>query len=180
MAHESVLSALDVATLAGDPSPDARAAIGAKVASRFDNVLITQRERLLAEAILEQLAKDTVVAVRESLAKSLSYLPGAPRNIVLALANDIDEIAAPILEHSPVLTDQDLARIVRQGSFAKQMAIAGRSRISADLSEALTETDNSKVLARLVSNEGAVINGKTLEWIADHYSEDETVVGPLV
>lgn len=180
MAHESVLSAFDVASLANDPSPEARAAIGDKVAKRFDNVLITQRERLLAEAILEQLAKDSVVAVRESLAKSLSYLPGAPKGIILSLANDIDEIAAPILTNSPILSDEELIAIVRNGSLTKQMAIAGRDIVSRELSDVLVETDNRQVVARLVSNAGAAIRENTLEWIADRYAEDEAVVGPLV
>ncbi len=180
MAHESVLSAFDVAALASDPSPQSRAAIGAKVASRFDNVLITQRERELAEAILTQLAKDTVVAVRESLAKSLSCLPGAPKTVILALADDIDEIAAPILEDSPVLTDADLIALVRRGSFAKQIAIAGRASISTDLSDALVETDNRRVVARLMKNPGAHFNDNTLAWVADHYAGDESVVEPLV
>ena len=97
MTDTPVLSAFDVATLARDPSPEARIEVGTKVAARFDNALITHRERELAHQILELLVQDTAEMVRESLAKSLCSMPGAPKDILEALAADIDEVARPFL-----------------------------------------------------------------------------------
>ncbi len=180
MVPELDLSALDVASLAGETSPETKATIGAKVAARFGNVLITSRERELSHEILEYLVHDTAELVRASLARSRCNLPGAPKDIIVSLASDIDAIALPVLEASSVLEDTDLLDIVRKGSAAKQTAIARRPDVSEDLSDALVLSDNRDVIARLVSNEGAVFRDETLVKVADRYGGDDFVAERLV
>ena len=180
MVAEFELSTFDVASLEGDSSPEVKAAIGTKVAARFGNVLITSRERELAREILAYLVQDAAELVRASLARSLCQYPGAPKDIIIALASDIDEVALPVLEASPVLDDEDLLEIVRGGSASKQTAIAGRPTVSTVLSEALVESENRNVVARLVENDGAVFRDETLIWIADRYGEDDLVAERLV
>jgi uncharacterized protein (DUF2336 family) len=180
MVSEASVSAFDVADLAHDPSAEKRADVGAKVAARFGNVIVTQRERELSREILSLLVQDAAELVRESLAKSLCQMPGAPKDIILTLAQDIDSIAKPVLESSPVLDDNDLLEIVRKGSTEKQNAIAGRADVSPDLSEALVNTNNRGVVERLVGNEGARFKDETLVRVVDTYREDEAVARLLV
>lgn len=180
MVADMALTAYDVANLAKEPSPETRAAVAAKVALRFDNALITQRERDLAHEILAVLLKDAEELVRESLAKSISHLPGAPKDIIVALTEDRDMVAVPVLEFSPVLEDEELLEIVRKGSAAKQTAIAGRSEVSADLSDALIATDNRNVIARLVANKGAIIRDNAFAKVVRQYGSDDRVAAPLV
>lgn len=180
MVADMALTAYDVANLAKEPSPETRAAVAAKVALRFDNALITQRERDLAHEILTVLLKDAEELVRESLAKSISHLPGAPKDIIVALTEDRDMVAVPVLEFSPVLEEEDLLEIVRKGSAAKQTAIAARSEVSADLSDALIATDNRNVIARLVANKGAIIRDNAFAKVVRQYGSDDRVAAPLV
>ncbi|MEQ9146489.1 MAG: DUF2336 domain-containing protein [Parvibaculaceae bacterium] len=180
MVADMALTAYDVANLAKEPSPETRAAVAAKVALRFDNALITQRERDLAHEILTVLLKDAEELVRESLAKSISHLPGAPKDIIVALTEDRDMVAVPVLEFSPVLEDEELLEIVRKGSAAKQTAIAARSEVSADLSDALIATDNRNVIARLVANKGAIIRDNAFAKVVRQYGSDDRVAAPLV
>ncbi|PCJ71666.1 MAG: hypothetical protein COA62_03565 [Rhodobiaceae bacterium] len=180
MVPELELSTFDVANLEGDASPEARAAIGAKVAARFGNVLITSREREIAREILAYLVQDAAELVRASLARSLCQLPGAPKDIIISLASDIDEVAQPVLEASPVLEDEDLLAIVRKGSASKQTAIAGRSTVSAVVSDALVASENRSVVARLVRNDGAIFRDETLIKVADRYGDDDLVAESLV
>jgi uncharacterized protein (DUF2336 family) len=180
MSNDPVLSAFDVASLAQDPSPEARVDVGAKVAARFDNALITHRERELAHQILALLVQDTAEMVRESLARSLCQMPGAPKDIVAALAADIDEVARPVLEASPVFDDEALISIVNSGSRAKQMSIASRPTVSAEVSDALVSTDNRDVVLCLTGNEGASFWEGTLANVADRYADDEAIATTLV
>jgi len=180
MVPEAAVNAFDVAKLAGDSSPETRAEVGAKVAARFGNVLVTPRERELSQQILAVLVHDAAELVRESLAKSLCQMPGAPKDIILTLAQDIDAISQPVLEASPVLDDDDLLTIIRKGSAAKQSAIAGRSTVSSDVSAALVKTNNRQVVERLVGNEGAHFHEDTLVRVADAYGKDDAVAGLLV
>jgi len=180
MSNDPVLSAFDVASLVRDPSPDARVDVGTKVAARFDNALITHRERELAHEILELLVKDTAKTVRESLAQSLCQMPGAPKDIVSALAADIDEVARPVLEFSPVFDDAALIAIVNSGSRAKQLSIASRPEVSPEVSDALVSTDNRDVVLCLTGNEGASFWEGTLATVAELYADDEAIATTLV
>ena len=79
-----------------------------------------------AEAVLAMtvLLDDPSLCVRQSLAEALCRANDAPRGVVLALAADESEAAAPVLQHSPVLTDADLVDCVASGDVVTQTALA--------------------------------------------------------
>ncbi len=174
------LNEQDIAQLFAQPSAETRASIAEKVARRFENVTITDRERELAQDILGLLVHDAATLVRESLAKSLARLSNAPHEVIVLLARDVDEVALPILEESPVLSDDDLIDIVVKGSDAKHMAIAGRPLVGEAVSNALIDTDNKCVVARLVANEGALIEEAALISVAERFGDLDEVAEPLV
>lgn len=174
------LSRADIKRLMAEPSDEVRADVALKVVEQFANVSVTPVERQIAHDILGYMVHDVAVLVRESLSKSLRNLPGAPHDIVVALARDIDQVAMPVLEESPVLTEEDLIGIVVSGSVAKQKAIASRPTVEARVSAALVETNNRGVVAVLVSNEGAIIDEETYEKVVDRFGDDEEIAEPLV
>ena len=174
------LTIADVERLLSDPSEDARAEVAAKVARQFSEVELLPRERELAHEILGYLVHDVAISVRESLSRCLTDNPAAPRNLVLQLARDIDPVASPGLERSPVLTDEDLVGLVYYGSPAKQCAIAGRAEVGAPVSEAIAHRGDRQAVLTLVHNSGAVINEAAATILAKRYGEDADVAAPLV
>lgn len=174
------LTIADVERLLSDPSEDARAAVAAKVASQFAEVELAPRERELAHEILGYLVHDVATSVRESLARCLTGNDAAPRNIVLQLARDIDQVAIPVLERSPVLTDEDLVGLVYYGSPAKQCAIAARAEVGAPVSEAIAHRGDRSAVLTLVRNAGAVINEAAATMLVKRYADDADVAAPLV
>ena len=68
------------------------------------------REREIAEQIFRLLVKDTALAVREALAARIKNNPEIPRDIVLHMAADVEQVAVPVLEASAVFSDADLVR----------------------------------------------------------------------
>ena len=56
--------------------------------------------------------KDAEVRVREALAQNLKENPDLPHDVALSLAQDVDQVALPILQFSDVLTDDDLIEII--------------------------------------------------------------------
>jgi uncharacterized protein (DUF2336 family) len=177
---EKKLTIADVERLLSDPSEGARAEVAAKVASQFKNIELAPRERELAHEILGYLVHDVAVNVREALSLCLNDVPDAPRNIVLQLARDIDAVAIPVLERSPVLTDEDLVGLVYYGSPAKQCAIAGRPQVAAPVSEALALKGDRAAVLRLIANAGAVINEEAATMLVQRYADDADVAAPLV
>ncbi|GMV64048.1 MAG: hypothetical protein AMXMBFR74_32150 [Parvibaculum sp.] len=174
------LTIADVERLLSDPSEDARAAVAAKVARQFSQVELAPRERELAREILGYLVHDVAISVREALARCLDDKAGAPRDVVLKLARDIDQVALPVLERSPVLTDEDLVGLVYYGSPAKQCAIAGRPDVAAPVSEAIAHRGDRTAVLRLVHNAGAVINEAAATILVTRYADDADVSVPLV
>jgi uncharacterized protein (DUF2336 family) len=75
----------------------------------------------------------------------------------MKMAQDVETVALPILQFSPVLTDNDLLLIISRGSPAKQCAIAGRDQLSEAVSSALANTGRKSVVERLLANDGAAI-----------------------
>ena len=122
----SKLSQNDIQDLLQNPSDNVRADVAKKVAQEIESTALTDEERELANSILRTMVKDAAELVRKSLSESLRYADDVPRDVAIALAKDIDSVAVPILESSPVFTDGDLIEIVNSGRGSKQIAIAGR------------------------------------------------------
>ena len=174
------LTITDVERLLTDPSEDTRAEVAAKVVLQFSEVELAPRERELAHEILGYLVHDVAVSVREALSRCLTSNAAAPRSIVLQLARDIDKVAIPVLERSPVLTDEDLVGLVYYGSPEKQCAIAGRERLGAQVSEAIAHRGDRNAVLTLVNNSGAVINEAAATMLVERYADDSDVAAPLV
>jgi uncharacterized protein (DUF2336 family) len=132
--------------------------------------------------ILETLMRDQVVRVRRALADAIKTMFAAPHDVVSGLAHDADaRVAAPILRHSPVLTDDDLVEIVEAGApdWAHQ-AIAARESVSERVSAALVDAGAAPTVTRLLRNRAADIGEAELERIVDRAPPIEAWHEPLV
>ena len=169
----------DVKRLMSDPSAQTRADTSAKLAAQFEAQELSENERQIAEDIFRALVKDVEVRVRESLAAHLKNSSDLPRDVALALAKDVDSVALPMLKFSEVLTDEDLVEIVRDQNEAKQVVIAQRNEVSSRVADALIDTGNEKAVARLVANEGADLNKKSLNRVMNEYEQSVAVSDSL-
>jgi hypothetical protein len=79
-----------------------------------------------AEGAMLILLDDPSPLVRRALADVLAASPSAPPAVVLALAADQPQIAAPVLALSPLFVDADLVDAVATGNEDGQIAIASR------------------------------------------------------
>ena len=90
------------------------------------------------------------------LSDRLAPVPNAPSNVIRQLSRDNDiEIAGPILQHSPVPTDDDLVEIAKTKSQAHLAAIAGRQHINEPVTDVLVERGEPGVVLKVTANEGA-------------------------
>src|ERR1051325_7318060 len=71
------------------------------------------------------------VAARASLAARLAQYPAAPHTIMLRLAQDVLEVARPVLEHSSRLTTAELASIAEECGPGHAAIIATRTTAAA-------------------------------------------------
>lgn len=132
--------------------------------------------------ILETLMRDSSVRVRRSLADAARHMFHIPHDIAAGLARDPERrVAAPVLRHSPVLTDDDLVDIVEDGAddWAHQ-AIASRENVSERVSAALVEAGATPTVTRLLKNDAADIGEPALETIVERAADVEAWHEPLV
>ncbi|WP_460593445.1 DUF2336 domain-containing protein, partial [Escherichia coli] len=89
-----------------------------------------EEDRAAAQKILRMLANDAAELVRRAMAVTLKASDLIPNDVARKLAGDLDSIALPIIAASPAFSDEDLIEIVRAGSAVRQVAVAGRTRVS--------------------------------------------------
>jgi uncharacterized protein (DUF2336 family) len=93
-----------------------------------------------AEGAMLMLLDDPSPLVRRALADALAASPSAPPAIVLALAADHPDIAAPVLALSPLFVDADLVDAVATGTPAVQTAIASRAALPRSVAAAMPKS----------------------------------------
>lgn len=147
---------------ARDAAPGDRAEAVTALARAYLHSDLSPDDRWQAEMALTAMLDDSSTLVRLALSETFAHAPGAPRHIVVALAGDASEIAAPVLAHSPRLADGDLVDCAALGDERVQCAIAARRRISPGVSAALAEIATPASLVVLAANLGAEITETSL------------------
>lgn len=131
------------------------------VSDRCDDEQVAQYDEVLC-----QLADIVEIEARAHVAKLLAPLDRAPGTAVVKLANDVIEVAAPLLEFSNVLSDDDLIEIVERQSEAHRVAIAGRKGLKGRVGDAIIAFGGQPSVARLLGNMDAELTHDALEKIA--------------
>lgn len=149
-----------LAQLAANPQGTSREEIYLAVASlyRIQGSGLNERERALMHEILRRLTKDVEMAIRIALAERLAEDTTAPHELILLLADDNIEVARPLLLRSPLLSDEDMLRLIAECSVHHQETVASRPNIGEVITEALSRSDSESVLVALVRNATARIS----------------------
>ncbi len=134
------------------------------------------------ESLLVRLACDQLPLVRKVLSEALRSLPNAPHEVVQRLAHDVENgVAVPVLENSPVLTDDDLiAAVARAPASGATAAVARRPNLVARVSDAVVASGRKEAITDLLNNKSAQIREETLEELVDGARHVPQWQGPLV
>lgn len=170
----------DVEALLADPAPARRAKVVQQLAVDIDTGRLSQAEWTIALDILRAMAADAEMIVRHAVATSLKHSKFLPHDVAVKLANDEPNVAQPILESSPVLTDEDLMSVLAEGNGTKQIAIARRPEVSTVVAAAVIDTGNAAAVTTLVGNEGAALDEDLLQRTLERYGRFETVKAAMV
>lgn len=121
----------------------------------FDNVL----ERLVKAIEQRSIADINARMALAEMSVQLAPVPQAPVSVVRHLAkNDDIGIAAPVLQESARLGDDDLIEIAKTKSEPHLLAVSGRWRLQEPVTDALLSRRFPSVSRRIVSNPGARVS----------------------
>jgi uncharacterized protein (DUF2336 family) len=165
-----------IAQLIEEASWTERAKSVERLAARFTAGGLDEAEWHAATDAFRVVLYDAEPLVRLVLAETVKFALDLPRDILLALARDTATIATPILEHSRLLSEDDLLPIVQRHSPAHRFAIAGRRLISNRVAAALCRDGERAVVLRLLANDGAAIAEPTLHLLLDRFADQPSLV----
>ncbi len=139
--------------LARDPVASIRASLARKLAEHAAEMAG------LGWDSLRHLARDPAPQVRQSIADTLADQPGAPHDLVLALARDADPaVSEPLIRLSHVLTEADLLGLVEAPPGPEvRCAVARRLNLGAILAEAVVASGDRAAIEALARNPTAQI-----------------------
>ncbi|MCA1939582.1 MAG: DUF2336 domain-containing protein [Caenispirillum bisanense] len=153
--------------LADDADENVRAVLAAKVADlqRTGHLPPGARAASITFDVLDRLSRDRLTAVRAAVADGLKDVAAVDPALVRRLARDVEIlVAAPILEFSPILDDQDLLDIIRENAVAGALAaIARRAYVGAEVTEAIVASGDSRAVTHLLYNAGSQLQEHTLD-----------------
>ncbi len=180
MSQQPALKVSDVQSLLADPSVSSRAEMAVKIAQSFGTGRLTVGEKAIAHDIFRMMMRDAEAKVRRALAESLKDNPDVPRDVALALAQDVESVAAPLLEWSTALTDADLESIVRSSADGKQSAVARRRGLSATLARAIAETAGPLGVQALMENATAAIPDDAFGTVLNRFGGESAIQTAMV
>ncbi len=170
--------------LARDEDDEVRAALALKIGRLLPDLEEDAKNQVreLTLQTLEVLAQDQLTKVRALLSEELKTSLNAPKEIIKRLAQDVEAIvAAPVLEYSPLLSDEDLVEIIVAGVAQGALpAVARRENLSAEVADAVVATLDVPAVSALLLNPSAQIREDTLDRIIDQAEEFEALHEPLV
>jgi uncharacterized protein (DUF2336 family) len=178
-AHRARLTELDIQRLVKATDADERAEAAHKLCRSMDRVELDDREREAAQKIVRLLADDAAELVRRAMAVTLKASDLIPHDVARRLAADLDSIALPIIGASPALSDGDLIEIVRAGSAVRQIAVAGRPRVSRDVAQSIADEGHEQAVRVLAANDNADLSERALGVIVDRFPHSGEVVAAV-
>jgi len=170
------LSQEDVDRLAADRSPANRASTMLRVGEVLASGVVGTEERLIAYQIIDRVLPEAEIEIRAELSKFLKHVPWLDHRLALKLANDVLEVAEPILAESLALSDEDLLAVIDRHSIGHARAIAKRRTLAGSVSTALIKTEDEVCVLRVATNDNAEIEPASLHRLLDRFAENAPVV----
>ena len=121
---------------------------------------LTEHQRYSLGEILYFIAVDLGVAEKRKLAEHLAATKHAPHFLVNSLARESIEVATPLLEYSPVLSEKDLIHIALTKEQDHLTAIAARNDLGRELIGIILSRGNDEAVTRLKKNQSV----KNIDW----------------
>ncbi|MEO6338420.1 MAG: DUF2336 domain-containing protein [Caulobacteraceae bacterium] len=137
-------------------------------------------ERSMIGDLLIEMLRDADPVDRLRVSKRIASLGDIPAPVMRLLLRDSLDIAGPLIEESPALTDADLIGCIRDASSDHRLAIARRKVVSEIVAEALVASGEPHVIDALLRNDGARLSQIALEEMVAESRENPAYIPILL
>ena len=170
--------------LSTDSDDDVRVGLAEKIGRLMPELSSSEVDKMreATHQLLEKLARDQAVKVRQIVAETLQEMADAPPEVIRHLAEDSElVVCAPVLENSPVLTERDLIQIINlnpaDGAIS---AISKRSTLPDEVMEQIFASNDTAAVAELLGNASVSIKEDLLERICDKSRTVKSLQSPMI
>lgn len=169
-------------TLAQEKNPEGRSELFNRISAFLEqrHKDLQPTEISLMSDIMSRLINNVNMSVRRKLAERLSQSEDVPLDLIIMLANDQIEVAAPILLLNQLLTDDDLINIIRHKTAQHQLGIASRKKLSSNVCRELVTVGNTKTLIVLLNNHDAKIDNVSLSDLVEKSKKLIPIQPPII
>ena len=178
------LSKQDVEQLLKSPEAGIRREVLLKITSQYNGSgkeRLSEEETEVIEVIFRALAKNADVEIRQILAENIKESRYLPEDIALVLAQDSLEIAGPILQYSPALSDASLLDIIKNTKkMDRLLVIARRNNLSEGLTAALLGKKDEALSGVVLNSFGSKISKASYDEMLDNPKVSEKILSAMV
>lgn len=180
-----MLSALfnELKELAADASDEKRTYLLFRLSDMFFRPTVSHHEAEVAifVDIFGRILGSVSEICRAEISRRVAPEPRLPHPTAMRLARDESaEVARPVLEASPVLTDDDLIELAGEGPQDRLAAIALRTELAARVAAVLVDRGDTEVVHRVTGNRGAAFHPRTVDKLLERARGDEEMQRLLV
>lgn len=140
----------------------------------------SEQEAKLFDEVFGIIASDLELQVRVELSRKIAASTAPVGPTARRLAMDTIEVARPVIQKSPALTERDLLDVIDAKGSDHHVAVAHRPEISATVSSALVAREDDKITYALLENATARVDRKTFERIAKRAETNSRLHAPFV
>lgn len=115
------------------------------------------------------------IAKRRAFAERINQIDKPPRRLIGMLARDDIEVASVLLGNNHRIRASDLRTIAQTGTHSHRLVMAGRADLPAQVTDALIEYGDERVIHALTRNPKAAFSLKSLARLAANYRHIESV-----
>lgn len=174
------LTEADLRTLFKGESAEDRALVAHRLCRRLDAAPLSLEDRAMAQDVLRFIARDAAAQVRRALALTLKNSPQLPADIAKRLAGDLEDIAAPVLENSPVFSDADLVELLQTLPAERHICVARRPALSPDVTDVMAMKSPADALEAALRNPAAEFSLKGYGALTLRFDEREEIQTALI
>jgi uncharacterized protein (DUF2336 family) len=153
-----------------------------EIASKVGRIMARESSGSDKEAAVELakvLVEDVAVSVREALSKELRTCNFLPKEILLSLANDIEQVSMPFLVASQAMDDEFLEEIIHNCGDKAQEAVAARNGLSEAVGFAISDVACQDAVETLVENDTADVSKRSCDRVVDRFPQERSLLEKL-
>lgn len=130
--------------------------------------------------VMSTLLKAMPLQEQVSLSERISSSEKAPHELIMTIARSEVEVAAHVIEKSPVLTEDNLIDLSENTSTEHRVALSRRDDLTARVTDSLISFEENQVMHTVAANPTAQISNQGFSTLTKHGTQDEMLRAHLV